>query len=69
MVRATTGAYFDRYRAEIREDADRLRGFNRMVSHERKGPLGAIQGAATLLGADCPRRRSAPFSSATCPAW
>lgn len=52
MVRSTTGAYFDRYRAQIREDTDRLRGFNRMVSHELKGPLGAIQGAATLLGED-----------------
>lgn len=52
MVRSTTGAYFDRYQAQIRKDADRLRGFNRMVSHELKGPIGAIQGAATLLGED-----------------
>ncbi len=49
VVRATTGAYFDRYEDRIRADAERLRGFNRMVSHELKGPLGAIQGAATLL--------------------
>lgn len=52
MVRSTTGAYFDRYQAQIRKDADRLRSFNRMVSHELKGPIDAIQGAATLLGED-----------------
>lgn len=59
MVRSTTGAYFDRYQAQIRKDADRLRGFNRMVSHELKGPIGAIQGAATLLGEDAILRDAA----------
>jgi len=52
MVRSTTGAYYDRYQAQMRKDADRLRSFNRLVSHELKGPIGAIQGAATLLGED-----------------
>jgi signal transduction histidine kinase len=34
----------------VREREERLRGFNRMISHELKNDLGAIAGAHALLG-------------------
>jgi signal transduction histidine kinase len=49
VVRATTGAYLHRYRGRIRQDAERMRSFNRMVSHELKNPISAVQGAVALL--------------------
>jgi signal transduction histidine kinase len=49
VVRATTGAYLHRYRERIREDTERMRSFNRMVSHELKNPISTLQGAAALL--------------------
>ena len=49
IQQSTTTQYLRRYEAQIREREDRLRGFNRMVSHELKNRVGAISGAAALL--------------------
>jgi signal transduction histidine kinase len=49
IQQSTTTQYLRRYEAQIREREDRLRGFNRMVSHELKNRAGAISGAAALL--------------------
>jgi signal transduction histidine kinase len=49
VIRAVTDAYFRAYRERMESDAERMRSFNHMVSHELKGPISAIQGAATLL--------------------
>ncbi len=49
VVRATTGAYLHRYRERIREDTERMRSFNRMVSHELTNPISTLRGAAALL--------------------
>lgn len=61
LTRVTTRAYFERYRDRIRRDTERLESFNRLVGHELRTPLSAIQGAATLLTepalAEDPERR------------
>lgn len=49
IQQSTTTQYLRKYDAQIREREDRLRGFNRMVSHELKNRAGAISGAAALL--------------------
>jgi signal transduction histidine kinase len=49
IQQSTTTQYLRKYEAQIREREDRLRGFNRMVSHELKNRAGAISGAAALL--------------------
>jgi len=49
VARATTNAYLKRYRERIRQDAERMRSFNRMVSHELKNPISTVQGAIALL--------------------
>jgi signal transduction histidine kinase len=49
IQQSTTTQYLRKYEAQIREREDRLRGFNRMVSHELKNRVGAISGAAALL--------------------
>jgi signal transduction histidine kinase len=49
IQQSTTTQYLRKYEAQIREREDRLRGFNRMVSHELKNRTGAIAGAAALL--------------------
>jgi signal transduction histidine kinase len=49
IQQSTTTQYLRKYEAQIREREDRLRGFNRMVSHELKNRTGAIMGAAALL--------------------
>jgi signal transduction histidine kinase len=50
LIRQSTMAHFLRLSAqEVREREDRLRRFNRMVSHELKNRVGAISGAAALL--------------------
>nr|MDQ6926546.1 ATP-binding protein [Candidatus Eremiobacteraeota bacterium] len=50
LIRQTTMTHFLRLAAErVREREERLRRFNRMVSHELKNRVGAIRGAASLL--------------------
>ena len=49
-IRQTTMMHFLRISAEqVRLREERLRRFNRMVSHELKNRIGAIRGASTLL--------------------
>src|SRR5687767_12477724 len=50
LIQQVTTTRFLRMAAEgVREREERLRGFNRMVSHELKNRVGAIQGAHSLL--------------------
>ena len=50
LIRQATMTHFLRLSAErVNEREDRLRRFNRMVSHELKNRVGALQGAAKLL--------------------
>lgn len=50
LIRQATMTHFLRLWAErVREREEQLRRFNRMVSHELKGRVGAIAGAASLL--------------------
>ena len=50
-IRRATMTHFLRVSAEqVRQREERLRRFNRMVSHELKNRIGAIRGASTLLG-------------------
>jgi signal transduction histidine kinase len=50
LIRQATLTHFLRLSAErVREREERLRRFNRMVSHELKNRVGAIRGAAGLL--------------------
>ena len=50
LIRQATMTHFLRLSAErVNEREERLRRFNRMVSHELKNRVGAIRGAATLL--------------------
>ena len=50
LIQQVTTTHFLRMANEnVREREERLRGFNRMVSHELKNRIGAIQGAHTLL--------------------
>jgi signal transduction histidine kinase len=51
LIRQATMTHFLRLWSErVREREERLRRFNRMVSHELKNRVGAIRGAAALLG-------------------
>jgi signal transduction histidine kinase len=51
LIRQATMTHFLRLWAErVREREERLRRFNRMVSHELKNRVGAIRGAAALIG-------------------
>jgi signal transduction histidine kinase len=50
LIRQATMTHFLRLWAErVREREERLRRFNRMVSHELKNRVGAIRGAAALI--------------------
>jgi signal transduction histidine kinase len=50
LIQQVTTTHFLRMAAEhVREREERLRGFNRMVSHELKNRVGAIQGAHAML--------------------
>ena len=50
LIQQVTTTRFLRMAADnVREREERLRGFNRMVSHELKNRVGAIQGAHSLL--------------------
>lgn len=48
----TTVEYMRLARAEIGEREERLRGFNRALSHEVRNRLGALRGAIQMLGED-----------------
>ncbi len=50
IQQVTTTHYLRMVDERVREREERLRGFNRMVSHELKNHLGAVLGAAQLLG-------------------
>jgi signal transduction histidine kinase len=49
IQQVTTTHFLTRSYEQVREREERLRGFNRMVSHELKNRVGAIQGAQALL--------------------
>jgi signal transduction histidine kinase len=49
IQQATTTHFLTRSYEQVREREERLRGFNRMVSHELKNRVGAILGAHALL--------------------
>jgi signal transduction histidine kinase len=49
IQQVTTMHFLSRTNEQVREREERLRGFNRMVSHELKNRIGAIQGAHALL--------------------
>lgn len=49
IQQVTTMHFLSRTNEQVREREERLRGFNRMVSHELKNRVGAIQGAHGLL--------------------
>lgn len=49
IQQATTMHFLQRTNEQVREREERLRAFNRMVSHELKNRVGAIQGAHALL--------------------
>jgi signal transduction histidine kinase len=49
VQQVTTMHFLSRTNEQVREREDRLRGFNRMVSHELKTRVGAIKGAHALL--------------------
>ncbi|HKG91159.1 MAG TPA: HAMP domain-containing sensor histidine kinase [Gemmatimonadaceae bacterium] len=51
LIRQATTTHFLQLSEErVREREERLRRFNRMVSHELKNRMGAIRGASALLG-------------------
>lgn len=50
IQQVTTMHFLRRTNEQVREREERLRGFNRMVSHELKTRVGAIKGAHALLG-------------------
>lgn len=63
MIRQATMTHFLRLSSEaVNEREDRLRRFNRMVSHELKNRVGVIRGAAHLMGEEwLSREESARF--------
>jgi len=49
LTQTTVDTFVERYTATIDEQTRRLAGFNQMVSHELRQPLGALQTASALL--------------------
>lgn len=49
VQRATMDEFLEHYERTIHEREDRLRGFNRALSHELRNEIGAILGAAQML--------------------
>jgi signal transduction histidine kinase len=49
LMQTTVDTFVERYTATIEDHTRRFERFNRMVSHELRQPLGALQVAATLL--------------------
>src|SRR5688500_11108389 len=68
MIRQATMTHFLRLSSEaVNEREDRLRRFNRMVAHELKNRVGAIRGAAHLMGEEwLSREESAQIGRASC---
>lgn len=52
IQQVTTTQYLSLAEERVREREERLRGFNRTVSHEMKNRLGAVMGAAQMLQED-----------------
>jgi signal transduction histidine kinase len=52
IQQVTTAQYLQVGDERVAANEERLRGFNRMVSHELKNRIGAVLGAAELLGDD-----------------
>lgn len=62
LTQTTVDTFIERYSETIEDQTARLAGFNRLVSHELRQPLGALQTAASLLrhsqtDADAERRQ------------
>jgi signal transduction histidine kinase len=49
VQQVTTGHYLRKADGQVQEKEERLRSFNRMVTHELKGGLTAVRGAANML--------------------
>jgi len=49
LTQTTVDTFIERYTQTIEDQTARLVGFNRMVSHELRQPLGALQMASSLL--------------------
>src|SRR6185369_1468439 len=49
LTQTTVDTFVARYTATIEDHTRRLEGFNQMVSHELRQPLGALQTAVALL--------------------
>ena len=49
LTQTTVDTFIERYQQTIDDQTARLIGFNRMVSHELRQPLGALQTATSLL--------------------
>lgn len=52
LLQMTVETFVTRYMERIEDQTTRLEGFNRMVSHELRQPLSALQYALELLGPD-----------------
>ena len=52
LLQTTVDTFVAEYTAAITQHADRLEGFNRMVMHELRQPLGTLQFALSLLGTE-----------------
>ena len=50
LLQTTVDTFIAEYSAAITQHAERLEGFNRMVTHELRQPLGTLQFAVSLLG-------------------
>jgi signal transduction histidine kinase len=50
LMQHTVDTFVARYAATVANQTARLEGFNRMVTHELRQPLGTIRSAAVLLG-------------------
>jgi signal transduction histidine kinase len=50
IQQATTNQYLSRIKGRVREQEDRLRAFNRALTHELRNRIGAAMGAAQVLG-------------------
>ena len=61
VQQVTTNHYLRLTEERVREREERLRGFNRTVSHQLKNRLGAVMGAAEMLGEDWIRQNPPQF--------
>lgn len=61
VQQATTSQFVELARERVKEREDRLRGFNRMVTHELKTRVGAVTSAAGMLAEQWIREDPAQF--------